>query len=125
VDDRMIAPVLSQPSLPFAVTAAQRRALGLDAAACARIAARTDVPVLGLRFTHDRLVPPERFAALRDLLGARFIAVEIDSGPGNRHGLGRLAHAVLTHDLVDRPGHPTRAALDQVLAFFRDRLQPA
>ena len=125
VDDRLIAPVLSQPSLPFAVTGAQRAAIGIDATACARIAARVDVPVLGLRFTHDRLVPAERFAALRDLLGDRFIAVEIDSGPGNPHGLGRMAHAVLTHDLVDRPGHPTRAALDQVLAFFRDRLRPA
>jgi hypothetical protein len=29
---------------------------------------------------------------------------------------------VLTVDLVDRPGHPTRAALDRVLAFFRQRL---
>ena len=125
VDDRVIAPVLSQPSLPFAVTAAQKAAIGLDDATCARIAARADVPVLGLRFTHDRMVPPERFATLRDLLGDRFIAVEIDSGPGNPHGLGRMAHAVLTHDLTDRPGHPTRAALDQVLAFFRDRLRPA
>ena len=125
VDDRVIAPVLSQPSLPFAVTAAQKAAIGLDDATCARIAARADVPVLGLRFTHDRMVPPERFATLRDLLGDRFIAVEIDSGPGNPHGLGRMAHAVLTHDRTDRPGHPTRAALDQVLAFFRDRLRPA
>lgn len=125
VDDRVIAPVLSQPSLPFAVTAAQRRDLGIDDATRAAIAARTDVCVLGLRFTHDRLVPAERFAALRDLLGDRFLAVEIDSSPGNPHGLRRLAHAVLTHDLVDRPGHPTREALDRVLAFFRDRLRPA
>ena len=35
------------------------------------------------------------------------------------------AHAVLTHDLVDEPGHPTRAALERVLAFFADRLRPA
>ena len=83
------------------------------------------MPVLGLRFTHDRLVPPERFASLRALLGDRFIAVEIDSGPGNAAGVPRLAHSVLTHDFVDAPGHPTRAALDRVLAFFRARLQPA
>lgn len=124
VDDRVIAPVLSQPSLPFAVTPTRRRDLGIDEQTRAAIAARTDVCVLGLRFTHDRLVPAERFAALRDLLGDRFVAVEIDSGPGNPHGIGRRAHSVLTHDLVDRPGHPTRAALDQVLAFFRDRLRP-
>jgi hypothetical protein len=27
--------------------------------------------------------------------------------------------------LVDEPGHPTRAALDQVLEFFRERLFPS
>ena len=68
---------------------------------------------------------PERFAALRDLLGERFIAVELDSSPGNPHRIPRLAHAVLTHDLVDQPGHPTRAALDQVLSFLAARLLPS
>jgi hypothetical protein len=29
---------------------------------------------------------------------------------------------VLAHDLVDEPGHPTRAALEQVLAFLQERL---
>lgn len=124
VEPAVIAPVLSQPSLPFALTPAQRRDLGLDEEARAAVLARPDVCVLGLRFTHDRLVPPERFAALRELLGERFLAVEIDSGPDNPHGLGRLSHAVLTHDFRDRPGHPTRAALERVLAFFRDRLLP-
>jgi hypothetical protein len=30
---------------------------------------------------------------------------------------------VLTEDLVDTQGHPTRAALDRVMAFFAERLQ--
>jgi hypothetical protein len=29
---------------------------------------------------------------------------------------------VLTEHLVDEPGTPTRAALDQVLAFYKERL---
>jgi hypothetical protein len=29
---------------------------------------------------------------------------------------------VLTGDLIDEPGQPTRAALDQVLALFRSKL---
>jgi hypothetical protein len=29
---------------------------------------------------------------------------------------------VLTLDLVDEPGHPTRAALERVLTFLRERL---
>jgi hypothetical protein len=35
-----------------------------------------------------------------------------------------MAHSVLTEDLDDRPGSPTRDALDQVLSFFRERLAP-
>lgn len=124
VDDVIQAPVLSQPSLPFGVTPAQRRDLGIDDATLARVRARTaaGVCVLGLRFTHDVMVPAERFQRLRDELGDRFIAIEIDSGPGNPHGISRLAHSVLVLDRVDRPGHPTRLALERVISFFRERL---
>jgi dienelactone hydrolase len=127
VDDVVQAPVLSQPSLPFGVTPARRRDLGIDDATLARVRARADagVCVLGLRFTHDVLVPDERFQRLRDELGDRFIAIEIDSGPGNPHGISRFAHSVLVLDRVDRPGHPTRIALDRVIAFFRERLDVA
>ena len=36
-----------------------------------------------------------------------------------------LAHSLLTNDLVDADGHPTKQALDRVLAFFRERLHVA
>jgi dienelactone hydrolase len=121
VDDVVVAPVLSQPSLPFPLSPRHNRDLGISDADLACIKQR-DVDVLGLRFTRDRLVPAARFRRLREELGDRFIAVEIDSGPGNPHGIPRIAHSVLTHHFVDSPGHPTREALDQVLAFFRDRL---
>ncbi len=78
--------------------------------------------MLGLRFTGDRAVPPERFAALRHQLGEAFIGVEIDSSPGNPWGHGRAAHSVLTEDLVDEPGQPTREALERVLDFLDERL---
>jgi dienelactone hydrolase len=124
VDDIMIAPVLSQPSLPFALTRSQRRDLGIDDATLARVRERAAAGtcVMGLRFTGDRAVPPERFQRLRDELGDRFIAVEIDSSKGNAHGIPRTAHSVLTVHLVDEPGHPTRDALDQVIAFYSERL---
>ena len=41
---------------------------------------------------------------------------------GNPYGHPAMAHSVLTEHLIDEEGSPTRAALDQVLAFFRDRL---
>ena len=78
--------------------------------------------VLGLRFTGDQASPPERFEHLRQLLGDGFIGVELDSSPGNPHGHKKMAHSVLTEDLDDRPGTPTRAALDLVLDFFAERL---
>ncbi|HET6949511.1 MAG TPA: dienelactone hydrolase family protein [Acidimicrobiales bacterium] len=124
VDDVVAAPVLSQPSLPLPVLARQKRDLGISAADLARVKERgaAGVTLLGLRFTCDRFVPAERFARLRDELGDAFVGVEIDSSPGNPHGIGKMAHSVLTEELVDEPGHPTRDALDQVLELFRTRL---
>lgn len=128
-DASVVAPVMSQPSLPLGFTKKARGALYLSDDDLAdvqdRLAADPDLCVLGLRFSHDRLVPRERFAHLREALGDRFVAVEIDSSPGNPHGNPRLAHSVLTEHLVDEPGHPTRDALDQVLDLFRTRLLPA
>lgn len=124
----VLAPVLSQPSLPIGVTKAQKRDLGVSDEDLAEIksqCAARDLSVLGLRFTHDRLVPAERFQRLREELGDHFVAVEIDSSPDNPHGNPRTAHSVLTEHLVDEPGHPTRDALDQVLALFRTRLLSA
>jgi dienelactone hydrolase len=127
VDDTMLAPVLSQPSLPFPVSPARRRALGISGADLARVKERAaqGACLLGLRFTHDTAVPEARFDTLRRELGDAFIAVEIDSSPANPHGIPRTAHSVLTQHLVDEPGHPTREALDRVLAFFAERLRPA
>ena len=121
VDETVVAPVLSQPSVPFPIAGAQRRDLGISDEDLAVIRER-DTCVKGLRVTGDRLVPAARFERLRAELGERFIGIEIDSSRGNAHGIGRTAHSVLAHDYVDTPGHPTRVALDRVLAFFRERL---
>jgi dienelactone hydrolase len=125
VDDEMLAPVLSQPSMPFAVGKARSNALGLSDADLGRVkdrVAKTDLCVLGLRFSKDRAVPDARWARYKQELGDNFIAVEIDSSPGNPNDIKKAAHSVLTEELVDQPGHPTKDALDRVLAFFRDRL---
>jgi dienelactone hydrolase len=112
VDDRMVAPVLSQPGLPFPISPRHRADVGLsaeDLGIVKRRAAQDGLCVLGLRFTNDRGSPGERFDTLRRELGDRFLAVEIDSSPGNPDGIPTRAHSVLTGDLVDEPGHPTRA----------------
>lgn len=124
VDDSVLAPVLSQPSLPFPVSRRHRRDLGISREDLAVVKARAaaGVEVLGLRFSGDIACPPERFARLREELGDAFVGVEIDSSPGNPHGIRKRAHSVLTEDFVDEAGHPTRDALDRVLGFLRARL---
>jgi dienelactone hydrolase len=123
-DDWVLAPVLSQPSLPAPITKRHRRDLGIDDATLAKVKARAanGSCLLALRFTGDVLSPGERFHRLRHELGDRFLAVEIDSSKGNPHGNKRAAHSVVTEDLQDVPGHPTREALDRTLDFFADRL---
>jgi dienelactone hydrolase/uncharacterized protein (DUF952 family) len=128
VDKIIIAPALSQPSLPIGPLPKQRRSIGIDEQTCALVKRRSqqdNISVLGMRFTGDPLVPAPRFAALKDLLGERFIAIEIDSSRGNQHNIPLTAHSVLTMHFVDQPQHPTAIALKQLLHFFAQRLLPA
>lgn len=127
VDEVMMAPVLSQPSLPGGLTRAQKRGLHIspeDLVVVKRRAA-AGVPLLGMRFTNDPACTAARFDRLREELGEAFEAIEIDSSPGNPHGIPKNAHSVVTEHLVDEAGHPTRDALDRVLSFFGERLRPA
>ncbi|MFF9568834.1 dienelactone hydrolase family protein [Streptomyces sp. NPDC014685] len=123
-DERLVAPVLSQPSLPLAVLPGRAGTIDIGAgelAAVRRRCEREGLQVLGLRFRGDRLVPEDRFAYLRRELGDAFVAVELDDGDANPEAL-LPPHSVLTEHLVDEPGRPTRQALDTVLDLFRTRL---
>jgi dienelactone hydrolase len=121
----VLAPVASQPSLPLALSARNRSALGITptemCAATAR--AKSGMTILGLRFSDDRLCPRERFGTLRKTFGPAFMEIEIDSSRGNRWGIRPNAHAVLTDDFVDETGHPTREARQAVIAFLREKLR--
>jgi len=128
VDPWVMAPVLSQPSLPFALTPGLRRGMHVSDADLAVVQRRVKDEggkVLGLRFTADPMCPGPRFRALKEALGDGFEAIEIDSSRGNPHGLGPMAHSVLSFDFVDQDGHPTKAAFLRVVEFFRERLSPA
>lgn len=124
VDPVVVAPVLSQPSLPLAVGKKRKAAPHLSKVDLAVVKERVaeGCSVLGLRFSDDSMSPAPRFDTLRRELGDGFVAVEIDSGVGNTNDVSRRAHSVITLDLHDEPGHATRDALDQVLDLFRDRL---
>ena len=125
-DARIVAPVLSQPSLPIAATAKQRSSIdisGADLEAVEGRCARGELQIVGLRFKSDRNVPTERFEFLREHLGEAFVAVELEDADANPDAAMK-PHSVLTEHLIDRGGEPTRDALDLVLQLFKDRLLP-
>jgi dienelactone hydrolase len=126
LEPAVLAPVMSQPGLPAGLTARRRAAVGLDDGELAQVKARTSggLGLLGLRFSDDRACPAARFETMRREFGERFESIEIDSSPGNPFGIKQSAHCVLTVDLVDTPGHPTRAALDRTIEFIGERLRP-
>lgn len=117
----VVAPVLSQPSLPFG--RGSKDALDCSAAeiACAkRRFADEDLSLMGLRFKSDKLVPDARFARLRAEFGDRFEAVELEDADAYPFpGMG--PHSVLTLHLDDRPGTVTKGVEEKVIAFFKAR----
>jgi dienelactone hydrolase len=125
VDDSVLAPVLSQPSLPIAVTSRQKRDPGLSDAELKIVERRVadeGLCALGLRFSEDALSPGARFKTLKQRLGDGFEVIELDSKKGNKHGFGKTAHSVLTLELREVEGHPAYEARKRVVEFLRQRL---
>jgi dienelactone hydrolase len=120
LDSPMLAPVLSQPSLPFGKKDGLHASDEEIAAAKKRIA-EDGARILGLRFRGDRSCRAERFQQLRVTFGDAFEAIELENSAANPEGLGP-PHSVLTNHLIDEAGQPTRAALDRVLAFLHEQL---
>ena len=124
VDPTVVAPALSQPSLPLPTNALRRSSLGLSDGDFEKVRDRAagDLCVMGLRFSGDSKSPVERFDRLKRELGENFIGVEIDSSPANPWGYPKNAHSVLTEHYSDVEGSPTRVAMDELLTFFSSRL---
>jgi len=121
-ESTVVAPVLSQPSLPAAAIS-KKSAAGIDAApeevACARRRFENEnLSMIGLRFKSDRSVPDARFKTYRREFGNKLEAIELedaDAAPADRP-----PHSVLTIHM--REDGPTKAAEQQrVIAFFTER----
>ena len=125
VDDSVLAPVLSQPSLPLPLTPAQRRDAGVSRVeldVVADRAANEGLCAMGLRFSEDKMSPGERFQTLKDRLGDAFEVIEIPSGAGNEYGFSRMAHSVLTDEVREIDGHPAYEARKRGVEFLTQRL---
>lgn len=127
VDPVVLAPVLSQPSMPPRHPAA----LDIDSAALETVRARTEkgLEIRGYRFEGDPLSPAARFDTLRTVFGAAFKGTTLPDACRNPDSpfarAGRPPHSVMTGDLIDAPNEPTRQAAEEVIAFFRERLAPS
>jgi dienelactone hydrolase len=122
LEPAMLAPVLSQPSLPMG----QRAGMHISPSELAQVKARMereDLTVLAYRFAGDSFCRKERFDAYQAALGDRFVARVLPDSAANPDALMKTPHSVVTAHLIDREGEPTRAARDEILAFFKTRLQ--
>lgn len=131
-DPAVVAPVLSQPSLPLSLSKRSKRGDTVDISEAdldivSQRCSAEGMRAIGLRFDGDPMSPAGRFSFLSDRLGDGFVAVELDQSDGHPDALdGPLAfahHSVLTTSLIDEPGEPTHSALNAVLDLFREKLE--
>lgn len=127
LEPAVLAPVLAQPVLPLN----QPQALNISAEelVCVRERLkRENLQILAYRFDGDRFCTRERFDAYEQALGEHFVARVLPGESANRDTAPfferyvNFPHSVFTAHLVDQAGHPTLAARDEVIAFFRHRL---
>jgi len=125
VDDSVLAPVLSQPSLPLPLTPKHKRDPGVseeELKVIEKRAADEGLCALGLRFSGDWMSPPERFETLRSRLGDAFEVIELDSSRGNPGGFGGSAHSVLTLEVREDEQQLAYQARSRVVEFLKSRL---
>lgn len=114
-DDNVLAAVASQPAMPFLA----QSSLHMSAEEIAQIKTAIDkkAPARAYRFAEDWMSTARKFDCIDKIFntdGKQRVELTTIPGPG---------HAVLTIDFVDQEGHPTRQALDEVLAYFKQQLQ--
>ena len=129
LEPSMLAPVLSQPSLPLDDPAGLEIGPGELAEVRARLE-REDLTVMAYRFAGDKFCKAERFEAYEAALGPRFVARVLPDSAANQTALPSFfeqvvnsPHSVVTAHLIDEAGQPTLAARDEILAFFAQRLK--
>lgn len=127
LESSVLAPVLSQPSLPLDKPDAIDISPEELTAVRERLE-REDLTVLAYRFEGDQICKAERFAALSEALGDRFVARVLPDSAANTdvapffQRFVTTPHSVVTAHLIDEAGQPTIQARDEIISFFVHRL---
>ena len=121
LEKSVLAPVLSQPSLPLNDAAGMHIAPDELATVKARMEAE-DLTVLAYRFEGDAFCKAARFDAYQAALGDRFQARVLPDSSARPNTAMKNPHSVVTLHLIDEAGQPTAAARDEIMAFFKMRL---
>jgi dienelactone hydrolase len=140
-DDSVIAPVISQPALPFGLTASHKAALGIspEDLEVTKSRAKKGVPLLALRYSEDAISPPEKFKTLRHEFGdtseiienspelcwkrgTALETIEINSKPNNPFDIPQNSHAVLSLGYRGT-NHPGNRVFQRVIEFLQDQCQ--
>lgn len=114
-DESVLAGVASQPSMPLN----DQKALHLSPAEIAAVRNRLDAQgsMMALRFEGDRLCTADKFAAINRTFNDDAERIRFVELPGK-------GHSVLTLDFI-KGGQPAEAALQEVFAYFQDKLVSA
>ncbi len=129
LEDAVLAPVLSQPSLPLDKLD-DVESTPEELAAIRERLDRDDLTVLAYRFEGDAICRAERFARYTEALGDRFDGRVLPDSAANTQlpeffaKVVTTPHSVVTVHLIDEEGQPTVQARDDILGFFAQRLTP-
>ena len=127
LEPSMLAPVLSQPSLPLSEPDGIEIAPDEVKAVRERLE-RDDLTMMAYRFEGDKFCMAQHFEANREALGDRFIGRVLADSAANTdlapffERFVTTPHSVVTAHLIDEIGQPTIAARDEILGFFKQRL---
>ncbi len=114
-DDSVLAAVSSQPSMPIL----KHKSLHMSAEEIAEIKVNIDktAPMLAYRFEKDTMCTADKFQCIQHVFNvATKERVKMTTLPGK-------GHSVLTLDFVDKEGHPTHDALQEVIQYFSKQLK--
>ena len=122
LEPQVTAPVLCQPSLPIGRKGGVHSSPE-DLTKIRERMEREGLTALAYRFEGDAFCRKERFEDYARSLGGCVQLRTLPDSAANPANIMSNPHSVVTHHLIDEAGQPTRAAVDEILEFFRSRLK--